>query len=241
MANPLAITLQASTAQSANGQSTAVDVGALRKMARLKLEVTAVSGTADPKLNLTVETGPSSSGPWRSLTGWNVSGIHAQERSFGETDRWVRLNWTITGTTPSFTFSVAGTAHVLYATPSQVKTHSLPARAIQEDQIGYFLDSCLGATDEAEGYLNSAFVLPLTAWGTDLTKQVSRLATYDFMNQRGWQPEGPDAIIIDARDQALSWLNRIAAGRLKPPGIVDSTPEVHEGGAYVVSGATRGW
>lgn len=241
MADALAITLRESAAASAGGQSTPVDVGALRKMAQLKLEVTSVSGTT-PKLIVTVETGPSSSGPWRSLTGWEATSVHAQERSFGETDRYVRLNWTIDGTAgPSFTFSVAGVAHVLYAAPSQVRLHCLPARTISEERIGDFLDSCLAATDEAAGYLNSSYVLPITAWDTDLTKQTSRLALYDFMNQRGWQPEGPDAIIIDAYERALSWFNRIAAGRLKPPGITDSTPETFEGGAVVVSKPSRGW
>jgi phage gp36-like protein len=241
MANPLAIALQASAAQTASGQATGVDAGALRKMARLRLEVSAVSG-ATPSLTVSVETGPSSSGPWRSLgsfTAATAAGV--QDKSFGELDRYVRASWTISGTTPSFTFSVSGTAHVLYAAPSHVTRFALPAAALSGIDLSDQLDSCLGATDEAEGYISSAYTLPLTAWGEDLAKHVANMAGFDMLRRRGFQPEGPDQVVIDGRDHALSWLKLLATGRIRPVGIVDSTPDTFEAGAYVVSSPKRGW
>lgn len=242
MANPLLITLQASAEQTASGSSTPIDVGALRKMARIRLEVEAISGTT-PSLTVTIDTGPSSSGPWRSLgsfTAATAAGV--QEKSFGELDRYVRVSWAIAGTdAPTFAFSVTGTAHVLYAAPSHVARYALPAVATSGLSTTDQLDSCLGATDEAEGYLNSAYTLPLTAWGEDLAKHVANLAGFDILRRRGFQPEGPDQVVIDGRDHALAWLKMVAGGRLRPVGILDSTPETYEGGAFVVSSARRGW
>ncbi|HEV8246073.1 MAG TPA: phage protein Gp36 family protein, partial [Polyangiaceae bacterium] len=142
---------------------------------------------------------------------------------------------------PSFTFSVAGEAHVLYATPSQVKAVSIVPVALSSLSTEQQLDACLAATGECDDYLNSSYVMPITAWGSSLVKHCGSLAVLQMMDARGWQPEGPDLRIVDNRDQAMTYLNRIAAGRLKPPDIVDSTPEVFEGGCFVVSGAPRGW
>jgi phage gp36-like protein len=225
MANPLAIVLHVSGAEIASGQSVAVDIGALRKMVRLRLDVTVVTGsfTSGQGLNLTVETGPNASGPWRSLAGWNTQIVHAQERNFGECDQFVRLNWTVTGTTPSFTFSVAGDAHVLYVTPSELADVSIAAKAFATFDQSKKLARCLRATDDADGYLRRRYTLPLVSWSSDLTDNVGHLAVWGGINARGFQPEGPDAMLLDNRNAAVRWLKDVGAGNVTP-NIVDSTP-----------------
>lgn len=240
MADPLAITLHASAAETSGGSSTPVDVGALRKCARLRLDVTAVQGT-DQVLGVTIETGPSVTGPWRSLGGWSVSGVQSQERLFGELDRYVQVAWTIGGVNPSFTFALAGTAEVLYATPSQVQGSSLPARAMASLDVSQQLDACLSATDEAAGFLARRYTMPLVAWSTDLVRNVCHVAMWNILSARGFQPEGPDEVIRMNVSDARKWLEGVGAGRISPPGIVDSTPTKRGAAPRIASRASRGW
>lgn len=232
MADPLAITLHASAAESASGASTPVDVGTLRKCARLKLEVSAISGTG-PGFEVVIETGPSSSGPWRGLGGWSVDVEQAVARLFGETDRYVRASWTISGDdSPAVTFALVGEAHVLYVTPSQIDERSLPASAM-DDLIGPLFEACLGATAEADGYLARRYTLPLSAWDDALIQHTSHRALWYFMSRRGFGPQGPDEVMHINTDAALKWLDGVGAGRISPPGIIDATPEKRGLGARV--------
>lgn len=74
---------------------------------RLNLVVTAVTGTT-PSMTVIIETS-------MDATNWNQVGTFpavtttgTTRRSVGGLDRFVRVSWTITGTTPSFTFAVSG-------------------------------------------------------------------------------------------------------------------------------------
>jgi hypothetical protein len=93
----------------------------------------------------------------------------------------------------------------------------------------------------AEGYVSSAYEMPITAWGEDLRSATARIAGATLFRVRGADPQGPDAIVFDGESKAIKWLDRIANGRLKPPAIVDSTPDDTEGGSYLYSNTTRGW
>jgi len=76
---------------------------------RLLLDVTAASG-ATPSLTVTVETSGDAS-TWRSAGVFAAKTTVSSERlATAALDRYVRVSWAITGTTPSFTFSVTGEA-----------------------------------------------------------------------------------------------------------------------------------
>lgn len=109
-------TVQASGAQTVGGSSAAAVVGNFREYLLL-VNVTAVSGTASPTLTLFVDTSSDGGTTWFQIatataitaTGTSVialgAGSSATPVLFGDT---IRLRWTISGTTPSFTFSVVG-------------------------------------------------------------------------------------------------------------------------------------
>jgi len=237
LANPLSVTLHASGEETASGSSAPVDIGSLRRCVELKLEVSDLQGDG-AALTIGIETGPTSSGPWRSLTGFDVSAPQVQERVFGLTDRYVRATWELEG--DAVTFALAGTAHVLYATPTDVAKHAMRAAAVEELPWETKLAACLSATDEADGYIASSHTMPLVAWGSDLTKHVACMAALEMLRPRGFGgSDGPDAMVVDAHDKAIAWLNRVAAGRLQPVGMIDSTPETYEGGSVVVSRPRR--
>ncbi len=97
----------------------------------------------------------------------------------------------------------------------------------------------------ADGYLGGSgrYTLPLTAWGDDLRLAVCQLAAWDLMSvSRGFNPETPSgAMWMTRRDEAMRWLEGVAAGRVVPAGIVDSSPALTETGVAIYTEPQRGW
>lgn len=242
MADALAITLHADGAETANGSSVAVDIGALRSCVKATLVVSAISAGAS--IEVAVETSTSATGPWSRVGGFVALTIpKAVDCVVADCRRYVRVSWTLTGTTPSATFAASGEAHVLYATLRDIEIHGISKQAIGLVPAEERTEHALAATGEAEGYLAGGYKLPLVAWSTELRRQVAQLAVYAIMSRRGFQPQGTDELIVKNRDDAISWLSKVNRGLLQPPGIVDSTPEVEEATLSVVSGpnTSRWW
>lgn len=80
-----------------------------RDTLRLTLDVSAAAGTT-PSLAVTLEH--SSDGEtWTTHSTFAAkTGVGSERKVFAGIDQWARVTWTITGTTPSFTFSVEGAA-----------------------------------------------------------------------------------------------------------------------------------
>lgn len=98
--------LATSAARTATGQGSAVSTG-VEQAQVAKLDVTAASGTT-PSLTVTIEESANGSTGWaahssftaRTGTGSQVIELRKRSQPF------LRAAWTISGTTPSFTFSV---------------------------------------------------------------------------------------------------------------------------------------
>ncbi len=247
MADALAIALKASGAVTASGNGAAVDIGATRSAARLELQLSAISG-AGARLAVKVQTALSSTGPWKTVADFPALTVATFSiKLFATCERYLRVTWTVEGTTPSFTFGVAGTAHALYAVLDDVGRHALPLPTIAGVSAEDKASALLGATDEAESYLAKApsIDLPLTDWSEALTMHVARIAAYGIMLRRGFQPEGPDQLIVQMRLDAIAWLKMVASGDVEivPP---DPDPDPGGGGtdsdsAHVFSEPPRGW
>ena len=107
-ADTLPVTLHESAARTATGTGSALELGD-RGVLRLLIDVTAASGTT-PTLDVTVETSFDGS-TWRSVAAFaQRTSVASERKSFAGCDRFVRVSYTIGGTTPSFTFSVSGEA-----------------------------------------------------------------------------------------------------------------------------------
>ena len=103
-----AVSLVPSAARAASGNGSPVVMGD-RDVLRLTLSVTAASGTT-PSLTVTIQH--SADGvTWTNHSSFAAATAVTSERKvFGGIDRFARASWTVTGTTPSFTFSVSGEA-----------------------------------------------------------------------------------------------------------------------------------
>jgi phage gp36-like protein len=127
-----------------------------------------------------------------------------------------------------------------YCTREDIERLAIRAEALEELDEADVNAVILAASVEADGYLNAAYTLPLTAWGDDLRAHVASLVVYRLLNARGRDPEG-DPLVDQVHADAISWLKGVASGRILPPDIVDSTPDEYDGGGVVVSQARRGW
>ncbi len=241
MADALAIEPHTSVPETATGAGAAIDIGDLRSCARLRLEVTSV--TAGASLTCTLQSSSVSTGGWRNIGDFKVAQAPLRtDKTFSELDRYVRLSWVIIGMTPSVTFRVRGFAHVLYATVSDVIRHALPETAIASVTIEIKADCCLGATQEADSYLAGRYTLPLILWDDVLTKHVAKIAGFEIMSRRGFQPSGFDELIVKGRDDAIMWLRGVAANKIYPPGITDSdTADVGTNDAFVIDVPATQW
>jgi len=82
-------------------------VAGVHDAARLSLNVTAASGTS-PSLTVTVQHSADGA-TWVNHTSFTaVAGPTTERRVLSGIDRFIRATWTITGTTPSFAFSLTG-------------------------------------------------------------------------------------------------------------------------------------
>jgi phage gp36-like protein len=240
MAHATAITLAASAARTATGSGSAVDL-ASATTADLRLLVSAVAGTS-PTLDVSVQTSDDGA-TWQTLgSATRMVATGSQPLRLSGALRYVRAAWTIGGTSPSFTFSLSGSALVVYAAPADLDRLGVAALA-NEDFTNEDKDRALAsATTEADGYLNARYTLPLTAWGDDLRQHVVNIAAYRLLVRRGWSPVAPeDQTLRTGHADAMAWLQKVKDERISPPGIVDSTPDVYDAGGFVVSKAKRGW
>lgn len=238
MANALPVTLLALGAQSASDSGDAVDIGT-RTAASLHLEVAAVT-LGGGTFTVTIETSPDGTN-WRAVNSISVASPASRQSfvAFGLAKH-IRAAWTVAGGATA-TIGLAGTAHQIYIEPEDIRKYGMPGTALDDFTDAELLDYCLSVTDEADGYIGASYELPLTAWGQDLRMHAAKMAARYIMDRRGWDPEGADAVIMRGHEHALKWLDRISNGRLKPPGLIDTTTETFEGGSVVLSGSQRSW
>jgi hypothetical protein len=249
MANALAIALHALATEVASGTSPTTPVGyvdigtatypSLRSAAALELDVVALASGG--RLDVEIQTSSTGTSDWKHRHTETVTEVTEEPRKLyvGMLERFVRASWTLTGA--SARFSLAGKAHTLFCTPWTITSDAVPGFALSSVSEEQKLRACIVGSVEAEGYLASAYETPILAWGADVEEKTALLCAAKLFSHRGRDPEGPDKGVFDAAAEAVTWFNRIANGKLKPPGIVDSTPEVFEGGSVVVSKPSRGW
>lgn len=240
MTQPLAVTLAASALVTTSGNGSSVDIEALRRALKTTILVTAYTAVdldPTPSVLLTFQTRASSSLPWRTVDTLSITATGAYELFLGALDQFVRVTWTLTNMT-SAEFAVSGEAHVVYCDPGDV---TVPVTALDDVSDSDKAKACIDISDVADGYINSAYEMPLTAWGRDLRLRCAELRDAKLFRDRGCDPSGADKVVFDAEAAAFKWFDRLADGRIRPPGIIDSAPDVYEGGSYVVSQTRRGW
>lgn len=99
------------------------------------------------------------------------------------------------------------------------------------------------ASAEADGYLRSRYPraeLPLTTYSVDLTIAVVKIAVFELLAARGFDPNAnSDDVIVKRADDARAWLKSIARGEVSLDLAPD--PATSPGSPTVNSQPLRGW
>lgn len=238
MANALSVELAPIAVRTLDGVGATIDISALRTALRLEVLVTDAAGSGR-QLSVALETSRDGATGWRTVA---EVAVPAEPTSLSLTadalERFVRMSWNLTG---SFTFGVTGEAHVLYAAPAHVRRLGIRQGAIEDITDGELAEYCIVASVEVDGYLGRGYKLPLTAWDDALRLHCAKIVVYHLLNAQGRQPTGPDDIIDLGYKNAIKWLGGVGSGSIDPPGLIDSTPDVHEMAFAVESEEPRGW
>lgn len=134
-----------------------------------------------------------------------------------------------------------------YATITDLTTYGLPAAAlagIYQDQVQDALDA---ASTTADSYLALRFTVPYANPGADLKDAVSRIAAFNLMATRGYNPDGDAGQLRLRYEDAIRWLEKVSAGKVQPAGVPAGTESLADFGTYSQntlrgwSGSGRGW
>jgi hypothetical protein len=236
-------TLLASAAQVAGGTGAAVDLGADTSL-DLNLGITAISGT----LSVELQTSPESTYGWRSVvmqagdegapvgfTAATTTGI--QSVSFAGLDKFVRVSWTLTG---AATFSVLGSSVRVYAKPADLLALGLHPKVLAPISTRRMDIALREQTDRTDSAISRNFETPLAAWGFDVRAGVSACAACALMTVNGLRP-GQDDLVAKRCKMFDDWLDMVACGKRRPAGAIDATPDIEDGGGYLVTEVKRGW
>jgi phage gp36-like protein len=129
----------------------------------------------------------------------------------------------------------------VYATMTDLTRLGIPSAALTGVATAAQEAALAAASSLADGYIGAQFVLPLTAWGDDLRAHVAAIAAWTVLKTRGFNPESnADATVRASYEDAIRWLERVAAGTVSPV-VTDATPDEDDAGPFVVAYEKRGW
>lgn len=100
----------------------------------------------------------------------------------------------------------------------------------------------VSASEYALGKLGGRYKRPLVSWQDDLRQAVCKIAAYELLCIRGFNPAaGADVNILERRNQADFWLTSVARQEISP----DITGQADQSPSYdnprVISATQQGW
>lgn len=131
-----------------------------------------------------------------------------------------------------------------YATIAELYLYGAPSTVfggLASTVLDDALQAASGRVDSALRTHRANSQLPMTAWGADVRQAVCKIAAYEVLSVRGFNPAaGSDANIRMRYDDAERWIRGIARGEIH----LDVTPALtsaSQGSAQVLSNTRRGF
>jgi phage gp36-like protein len=98
------------------------------------------------------------------------------------------------------------------------------------------------ASEYALGKIGGRYKRPLVSWQDDLRQAVCKLAAYELLCIRGFNPAaGADINILERRNQADAWLTSVARQEISPDivGAANQSPQFDN--PRIVTSIQQGW
>lgn len=129
-----------------------------------------------------------------------------------------------------------------YATSADLAALDLPASATEGMTAADITLHLEAASARVDGYLRGRYLLPLTSPPpAEIVSCTTALAAYSVLSRRGFDPHaGTDANVRARYEDAVSWLERIAQGKVNLAAASDASPSLQDGGPRVRSGGPFG-
>lgn len=131
-----------------------------------------------------------------------------------------------------------------YATTAELYLYGAPSTAfggLGADVLTDALQAASGRVDSALRARRANTQLPLTTYGADVKMAVCKIAAYEAISVRGYNPAiGADVALRMRYDDAMRWIQGVARGEIH----LDAEPALTgptQGSASVTSNTARGW
>ena len=129
-----------------------------------------------------------------------------------------------------------------YASIDDLYRFGLQPFSVQNVPMSNLIAELEAASRYADSKMRARYSLPLLAWDTTITMHVCRIAAYNILVTRGYNPEaGADIAITQRHQEALEFFDGVERQRTHPN--VTQTPTSSPGVdmPQVLSGVSRGW
>jgi phage gp36-like protein len=139
----------------------------------------------------------------------------------------------------------------VYATQTDLEAVGINPSAIANIDPADIAEALAAASARVDSYLRSQYVLPLTNFGKDIVEATCKIAAYELMAGRGFNPAAGSDSNLRVRYEDMvgspgksGWLEQVAKG-LVSPDVTDSSPMPQEGRPgflpIPVTASSRGW
>ena len=141
-----------------------------------------------------------------------------------------------------------------YATLADLYTYGAPVRVFGQLDDSVKNAALVSASAKVATFLRARYVLPLLTWDDSITEATCKIATYDLLSNRGYNPgAGPDENIRNRYNDALFFLEKVQKSQAHPlvtstispvPTYVDQPMVLSSSVINLTTGATaqkRGW
>lgn len=104
-----------------------------------------------------------------------------------------------------------------YASVPDLYTYGAPEKAFGQLTDAQKVAALAAASNDVDAFLRGRFELPLSAWDSSITEAACRIAAYNLLSVRGYNPaSGADVNIKDRRDQTMYWLGQVQRSQAHP-------------------------
>lgn len=104
-----------------------------------------------------------------------------------------------------------------YATLADLYVYGAPQKAFGQLSDPTKDAALEAASNDVDTYLRGRFSLPLIAWDSSITEATCRIASYNLLSVRGYNPaSGADVNILDRYNQTMVWLNKVQKQQAHP-------------------------